>query len=151
MAVALRRLDASLEALAAPLTASLGLAPTHDASWAELDPRLRRERIRTGLLTLLQRLADERPLVLLIEDVHAADHETLAFLELLASHQGRIRLLALVTARTPFAPAWADAPNCTALETLPLGPGEAHCLAEALVGADPTLAPLKEALVRRSG
>ncbi|MEK0083289.1 ATP-binding protein [Benzoatithermus flavus] len=146
----LTRLDESLKALAVPLTACFGLAPDA-ASWSELDPRQRRERIRQSLLTLLRRLSIENPVVLVAEDLHEADHETLAFLELLAQEIGSMRLLVVATARPPLTPAWLGKPDVLTLRLEPLSTASAAGLLEALLGAAAVGAPLRAELIRRAG
>lgn len=150
IAGSLARLDESLQALAPPLTACFGLMPEGGA-WGELDPRQRRERIRQSLLTLFRRLSVESPLLLVIEDLHEADHETLAFLGLLAREIGAMRLLVVATARPPLTPAWLDEPGVLALHLEPLPPESAAGLLEALLAPGAGGSALREGLVRRAG
>jgi class 3 adenylate cyclase len=142
-------LDESLAALAVPLTACFGLQP-EAASWIELDPPQRRERIRQSLLTLFRRLAVESPIVLAIEDLHEADHETLDFLELLTREVGSMRLLAVATARPPLAPAWLDQPEVLSFRLEPLPPDSAQTLLEALLDPDAAGSGLRAELVRQA-
>lgn len=148
--VALTEIDPKLASLAVPLTACLGLVPP-DVSWAGLDPSLRRERMRKSLLDLLRRLTAEKPLVLLIEDVHEADHETLAFLDLLTNEIGTIRLLVVITARPSFTPAWLINLRTRHIALEPLDRESSAHLLRPLTGAQPISELLCARLVERAG
>jgi eukaryotic-like serine/threonine-protein kinase len=78
----------------------LGVRPTGEAGLeAEIDADERRQRIGQILQRVEQRLEAERPLIVVGEDVHWADQETLElFLELVQAPTSR-PLLGLVTAR----------------------------------------------------
>jgi len=70
------------------------------ADWAT-DASLARARLFEQILTLLERLADERPVALIIEDAHWADRSTLDLLAFLVSGQQVLdRVLIMVTYRS---------------------------------------------------
>lgn len=74
---------------------ALGLAPPPPPSAAPADP----QGVRDGLVRLLDRLADglrDRPLVLLVDDAHWADTETLTWLDAFTRTRQDRRLPALV-------------------------------------------------------
>ncbi|MFC8897893.1 AAA family ATPase [Streptomyces cinereoruber] len=77
------------------LAPALGLAPPPSASAAPADP----QGVRDGLAKLLERLADrlrDRPPVLLVDDAHWADAESLAWLDAFTRIRRDRRLPALV-------------------------------------------------------
>lgn len=63
------------------------------------DPALERARLMDGLSRLVERLARECPLALLIDDVHAADAASTAFLHYLTENVTDRPILLVVTAR----------------------------------------------------
>jgi tetratricopeptide (TPR) repeat protein len=65
-----------------------------------LDPAERRQRTLAALLHTFTRWADERPLLLLFEDLHWSDDDSLEVLERLAGAAPRNRLLLLLTHRS---------------------------------------------------
>src|SRR5262249_54300477 len=75
-----RALDPTLEPILPALTALLD-APVDDREWALLDPRERRRRTLEGVKRLLLRLSQERPLLLVCEDLHWIDGESQALLD----------------------------------------------------------------------
>lgn len=58
--------------------------------------------VHAAVAELLTRLAAERPLVLIVEDLHAADDDLLRFLTLLAGRVATMPLLVIATARPRF-------------------------------------------------
>jgi class 3 adenylate cyclase len=106
---------------------TLGLAPP-----AGMHPLTVRDRLHGDWVDLLQELVDERPVALLIEDLHWAEPDLCGLLETLVE---RVRgpLLLLTTGRPEFLdrhPAWRGAP--LRLEALPAD--EAGALLDALLG-----------------
>src|SRR4029453_13096027 len=66
------------------------------AVWAGAD----QARLFEGILGLLERLAADRPLVLVLEDLHWSDPATRDLLDFVVRHMERIRLLLVGTFRT---------------------------------------------------
>ena len=105
-----------------PLAALLSLPLPEDAPFLQLSPERQRERGVQALSALLQRLAEKRPLVFVVEDVHWADPSTLQFLGFLLEHIERLRVCVLLTARPELTHAWADHPGFHELRLAPLSP-----------------------------
>jgi len=121
---------------------TLGLAPP-----AEMHPLTVRERLHDAWVELLEDLAAERPIVVLIEDVHWAEPDLCGLLELLVE---RVRgpLLMLVTARPEFLgrqPGWPGEP----IQLDALDREGAEELVDALLGAD-CPAPHRRLIVERA-
>jgi predicted ATPase/class 3 adenylate cyclase len=107
------RLEATLGALgvdaaeAAPvLTTLLGLPtagryPSIDAS----SPSFKRRTLDV-LVTIVERMADAQPVLLIVEDAHWIDPSTLEFVRLMLERLVSARLLLLLTARPEFKPGW---------------------------------------------
>lgn len=65
-----------------------------------------KEQVMTMLLDLLYALAVQHPVLLVIEDLHWIDPSTLELLTAFVRHTGCAHILALLTARPKFQPAW---------------------------------------------
>ena len=83
-----------------------------------LSPQKHKEQTVAILLTLLQALAVEQPVLLIVEDLHWIDPSTLEMLTLFVEQTGRTPVLGVLTARPEFVPPWKDALTAT----LPLTP-----------------------------
>lgn len=75
--------------------------PAYDFS-SPLSPQLQKQKTLEVLLAWLLKIAESRPLLVVLEDVHWADPSTLEFLSLLVKHVPRARLMLLLTFRPDF-------------------------------------------------
>jgi len=105
---------------------------------------------RAVLCRFLEQDALLQPLVLVCEDLHLADDESLDILQELAPELGEAPLVLVVTARPDLLvrrPSWGRTGGSqTRLELGPLATGEVHALIRALLGA----AKLAPALLERA-
>lgn len=129
----------------------LGLALGLDVA-AELHPLAARDRFHEAWVEFLQELSAERPLVVLVEDLHWAEEPLLDLLErVLRDASGPLLLLA--TARPELLDSrssWAGGRrNSTILGLEPLSQDDAGRLLEGLLAAD-LPASLKEVVVARA-
>ena len=138
-------------ALEPTLPALLGLldVPVEDGSWQTLDPAQRRQQTLDAVRRLLLREAREQPLLLIFEDLHWIDGETQALLDSLVESLGSARLLLLVNYRPEYQHAWSGKTYYSQMRLDSLPAENAGELLDALLGADPGLASLKQLLVRR--
>jgi class 3 adenylate cyclase/tetratricopeptide (TPR) repeat protein len=113
----------------------LGLSPEHASllAWLisqpvpdnlpslPLSPGRFKERTFEALVALLSRLARERPVLAMVEDLHWADPSTLELLGHVVERVERERILLVLTARPDFHPAWTQHPwvHPLTLERLP--------------------------------
>jgi len=150
-----QRLSAlGLPAEHAPALASLLSIPLpEDSAFLAFLPDRQRELRRHALLALLQQLAVERPLVLVVEDLHWADPSTLQFLDtLLRRHLDGSRLLVLLTARPGFSHGWTRCPGFHELELTPLLPESTAALVrEAAHGSPLPDATVQQIVARTDG
>src|SRR5262249_27063600 len=124
--------------------------PVEDVAWEVLDAPQRRQRLLEGVKRLLLRESQEQPLILVFEDLHWIDSETQALLDSLLESLPTARLLLLVNYRPEYEPAWGSKTYYRQLRLDPLPPASAEELLQALLGADPGLAPLKALLIERT-
>ena len=135
------------EALRPLLPAVLALleVPVDEPQWQALDPAQRRQRTLDAVQQLLLRESQVQPVLLVCEDLHWIDAETQALLDGLVEHLPTARLLLLVNYRPEYQPTWGRTTSYTHLRLEPLPPAQADALLEALLGTDPSLAPLTRA------
>ena len=91
-----------------------------------------------------------QPLLLVFEDLHWIDAETQALLDSLVESLPTARLLLLVNYRPEYQHGWGSKTYYTQLRLDPLPPASADELLQALLGDDPSLAPLKQLLIART-
>ena len=123
---------------------TLGLAPS-----AGMHPLTVRDRLQTSWVGFLQELADERPVAVLVEDLHWAGDELCDLLQLLAERVAG-PLLLVATARPELLhqrPGWQAAGSLVRLEALPAT--EAGQLISALLGSG-CPAPIRELVAERA-
>ena len=121
-----------------------------DSPFRSLDPPQRRQRLLQALKRVLLRESQVQPLLLVFEDLHWIDTETQALLDSLVESLPTARLLLLVNYRPEYQHSWGSKTYYTQLRLDPLPPASADELLQALLGDDPSLAPLKQLLIART-
>ena len=91
-----------------------------------------------------------QPLLLVCEDLHWLDTETQALLESLSESLPTARLLLLVNYRPDYRHGWGSKTYYTQVRLDPLPPAMPIPSSSALVGDDPSLAPLTPLLIQRT-
>jgi class 3 adenylate cyclase len=111
-AEAKRRLHDALAALPAgasthiPALQSLLELPVEDADWPTLDPAVRRQRMMSSVKDLFLRSAENRPLLLWIEDMQWTDVETRDVIDGLIEGIEASRLFVILTCRLEYEHKW---------------------------------------------
>src|SRR5262245_35022797 len=142
-------LDRALEPMLPALLALLEV-PIADQQWQAFDPPQRRQRTLEALKRLLLRESQVQPLCLVFEDLHWIDAETQALLDSLVESLPTARLLLLVNYRPEYQHGWGSKTYYTQLRLDPLPPASADAFLQALLGDDPSLAPLTQLLIART-
>jgi class 3 adenylate cyclase/tetratricopeptide (TPR) repeat protein len=149
-------------------TAAAALLDTRDATWAAEHLATlvgggsvadlggdRREEAFGAWRRFLEALAEDRPLVLVFEDLHWADDGMLDFVDYLAVWAEGVPLLVLCTARPELLerrPAWGGGKvNAATLLLSPLSDDETARLVHELLGRTVLPAELQTALLERAG
>ncbi len=96
----LQALPEQARAELATLLPELGPAPNPPAGGAEDGAGTAQRRLFEALLTVLERLGRDTPILLLLEDIHWADRSTRAFLAFIARAMSTERVLAVCTYRS---------------------------------------------------
>ncbi|NEA27495.1 ATP-binding protein, partial [Actinomadura bangladeshensis] len=137
-----------------------GLLPDGDGG-PDAASELGQQRLFGAVLGLLGELGRDRPVLLVLEDLHWADRSTRHLLTFLSRVLQRERVCLVGTYRSddlhrrhPLRPVVAELlrlPNVTGIEVPPFGPGEtAEYLAELSRGAAPVTAEVVDRVHRRS-
>ena len=142
-------LDETLQETIPALLSLLDALP-EDSPFRTLDPPQRRQRTLEALKRVLLRESQVQPLLLVFEDLHWIDSETQALLESLVESLPTVRLLLLVNYRPEYQHGWGSKTYYTQLRLDPLPPASAEALLRALLGDDPSLAPLIRLLIART-
>ncbi len=108
----------------APLLGGLLSLPLQGYPPLVLSPEARRKRTLAAVLALLGALAEQRLLVLVIEDLHWIDPSTLEFIDLLLGELPVLPLLLIATFRPEFVAPWRHQTSVTQLSLS--GLSEAH-------------------------
>ncbi len=142
-------LDAALAPDVAPILALLN-APVADPEWNGLEPAHRRQRTLDALKRLVLRMSQERPVLLVVEDLHWIDAETQAFLDRLVLGLPAARVLVVVSYRPEYRHGWSGATSSTQLHLEPLPSSGAEELVNGIVGPAATLEPLRRLLIEKT-
>src|SRR5215471_8706946 len=110
-----------------------------------------RQRTLDALKRLLLRESQVQPLLLVFEDLHWIDTETQALLDRLVESLPTAYLLLLVNYRSEYKHSWGHKTYYTQVRLDPLLSASADELLQALLGDDPSLAPLTRLLCTRTG
>jgi class 3 adenylate cyclase len=142
-------LDEALRSILPPVLALLDV-PVDEGDWPRLDPPERRRRILEAVRRFLLRESQVQPVLLVFEDLQWIDSETQACLDSLVESLPTARILLLVNYRPEYQHGWGAKTYYTQLRLDPLPPASADALLQALLGNDPSLAPLKQLLIART-
>jgi DNA-binding SARP family transcriptional activator/predicted ATPase len=134
VAVRLDKLEALLSpgrsdlAEALPLIADLLTVPTDSrCKPLDLSPQQRKQRTLATLVTQVEGLAADQPVMMLFEDAHWSDPTSLELMDLLVDRVSTLPMLVVVTFRPEFASSWVGRPHVTSLNLSRLSPR--HCIA----------------------
>ena len=122
----------------------------YSEEWDALDPQIKRERLLAALKRLFISQSKAKPLLLLFEDLHWADVESQAMLDVLVDAIPSERVLLVVTYRDEYAHEWSGRPHYALINVGPLARSSAGEFLDDLLGSDASLVPLKEALAVRT-
>lgn len=142
-------LDQSLQDSVAPLLYILEALPD-DHPFHSLEPLQRREQTAYAVRRLVFGESRLQPVVMVFEDLHWNDSSTMGVLNGLVDDLREKRVLLLVSYRPGHQDNWADRTYYRHLRLDPLPRESIDELLYALLGADPSLAGLKEFLVARA-
>jgi class 3 adenylate cyclase len=156
MATRLRKLEALLAQTGTPrdqvilLSDLLSLPVRPENRLGELTPQQRRERTYEAILDRLGNLAQQHPTLVLIEDLHWADHSTHELLRRVLDQLERRRILLLITARPDLRPGWMVHPQVSVQLLNRLGPRQARAIIDGVSGKESLPATIREQILARA-
>ena len=121
-----------------------------DAVWARLDPLQRRRGIEHAVHTLLSTYCRSGPTIVLFEDLHWCDEESLAFISKLVAAPPVSHTLLLLTHRPGLRLQLSELPSVFESEVVALDPPDVHALLVSLLGAHGSSAELRVRLATRT-
>jgi predicted ATPase len=145
----LTSLDPALLDTVAYLHALLGV-PEADDPIAGMDRQLRKQRTLDAIKRLLVRESLAQPLMLIFEDLHWFDNESVEFLTLLSDAIATLPILMLVNYRPEFVHNWAAKSYYRQLRLDPLEADTAAELLSALMTDAEELRPFKQLIIEKS-
>jgi class 3 adenylate cyclase/predicted ATPase len=128
------------------------LSLPHDRRYSapDLVPQERRQRTLEALISQLEALAGQNPVLMIFEDAHWADPTSL---EVFGRVVDRIRIrraLLIVTFRPEFDPPWSGQPHVTTLTINRLAQREVDALIDRVVGNNPLPAAIRQDIAERA-
>lgn len=142
-------LDESLKD-AVPVALWLLDALNEDSAFLSLEPAERLRQTFAAVKRILMLEVEQRPLILVFEDLHWIDAETQAFLDGFIESVPASRVLLAVNYRPEYRHGWGNKTYYRQLRVDPLPPESADELLAGLLGNDASLKPLKSLLIART-
>jgi hypothetical protein len=142
-------LDRSLEDTLPYLFALMGIQDSSDPL-AQMDGQVKRRRTLEAIKRILLLESLDQPLIVIFEDLHWADGETQALLNLLAESIANAQILLLVNYRPEYQHTWSNKSYYTQLRLDPLGPESAEEMLDTLLGDGKALIGLRRLIVEKT-
>jgi class 3 adenylate cyclase/tetratricopeptide (TPR) repeat protein len=128
------------------------LSLPNDGRYAMLDlsPEQRRQRTLQALVTQVEALAGQNPLLMVFEDAHWSDPTSLEALGRIVDRIASLRVLLFVTFRPEFAPPWIGHPHVTALTLNRLPKRDIETVIDNVVGNKLIPASIRQDIIERT-
>ncbi len=146
----LTRVDAGRKDHLPPLIDLLGLE-INDVQFMELEPKQRKQKTFDAIQALLETISREKPLVLVIEDVHWIDKTSEELLDYLMGWIPNTKSLILLLYRPEYIHPWERQPFYTRLVLNPLCPAESGRMAQSLMTQGDMAPDLQKFISARTG
>jgi TOMM system kinase/cyclase fusion protein len=108
--------------------------PEHHSPPLPFSPQRQRQKTLEMLVTILLELAEQQPVLFILEDLHWTDPTTLELLNLVIDQTPTASLLVLLTCRPHFQPAWQHRSYLTAMTVHRLSPTHVAQIVTRLTG-----------------
>jgi predicted ATPase len=124
--------------------------PVNDPVWLDSDPAKRRRRTLDACRALLLREAQVQPTIVVFEDLHWTDSESLAFIDGLIESLPKAPILLLLNFRPEFQDRWSAKSYYSRVRIDPLQAKGSEELLRDKLGGDVSLQALKQLLIERT-
>jgi predicted ATPase len=123
-----------------------------DGRYPALDllPQQRRQRTMEALLTQLQALARQNPVLMILEDAHWTDPTSLEVFSLVVNKIRTLQALLVVTFRPEFEPPWIGQPHVTPITINRLAESDVEALIDRVIGNQALPSGLRQDIIERS-
>jgi class 3 adenylate cyclase/predicted ATPase len=112
----------------------LSVALPHDHPPLNLTPQRQRQKTLESIVALLLALAEQRPVLLIVEDLHWADPSTLELLGLVLDQVPTAPVMAVFTFRPDFRQPWRQRMYCTSLTINRFSRGQTEAMVQRVAG-----------------
>ena len=116
----------------------------------QLEPQQRRQRTLQALVSQMEALARQNPVLMIFEDAHWSDPTSLEAFGRVADQIATLGVLLLVTFRPEFAPPWIGQPRVTALTLSRLPRRYIDAVIDGVVGNKPLPASIRQDIIERT-
>ncbi len=116
----------------------------------ELTPEQRRQRTLEALVSQMEALTRQNPLLMIFEDAHWTDPTSLEVFGRVIDRVRSLRVLLIVTFRPDFDPPWVGRPYVTFLAINRLGEREILAMIEGVIGNRPLPANIRQDIIERT-
>jgi class 3 adenylate cyclase/predicted ATPase len=116
----------------------------------DLTPQQRRQKTLEALISQLEALTRQNPVLMIFEDAHWIDPTSQELLDLVVERVQRWRVLLLITFRPEYQASWTGQAQVTALTLSRLGPNESAALVTRVAGINTIASDLVDEIVRRT-
>jgi class 3 adenylate cyclase/tRNA A-37 threonylcarbamoyl transferase component Bud32/tetratricopeptide (TPR) repeat protein len=117
---------------------------------SSLSPEGQRKRTLEAVLAVLLEMAERRPVVLAVEDLHFIDPSTLELLGHVLQQGASTRIFAVMTYRPDFQPPWGQRSYLTQLSLGPLSGRQIEQMIERLAGSRKLPAPVLAQIIEKA-
>ena len=116
----------------------------------ELTSEQRRQRTLEALISQVQKLTYQSPVLMVFEDAHWSDPTSLEVLGRIVNRIPTLRVLLIVTFRPEFEPPWVGRPYVTALTINRLGERDIRAMIDGVVGNKLLPANIRQDIIERA-
>lgn len=116
----------------------------------ELTPQQRRQKTLEALVSQLQALTRQNPVLMIFEDAHWTDPTSLEVLGRMVDQISSLRVLLIVTFRPELAPPWIGQPHVTPLTINRLVRKESEALIDGVIGNKVLPANIRQDIIERT-
>jgi class 3 adenylate cyclase len=128
------------------------LSLSNDGRYPALDltPEQRRQRTLEALISQMEALTRQNPVLMIFEDAHWTDPTTLELFGRVVDRVRSLRVLLIVTFRPDFDPPWVGRAYVTFLALNRLGEREILAMIEGVIGNKPLPANIRQDIIERT-